>query len=125
MRRFHTLGNGACYGILCAMLLCCSARQIRAQDLILHSGALYSPDSGSTDEILATFAGFSAVPYLCRFDPMTNGVPSPRARNTYMDQQAGALAGTPNAWRSFFAWQDAAVVQGGNPIDARDIANTL
>jgi hypothetical protein len=86
---------------------------------------MYSPSSGNTDADTSTNAGSNPVPVLWRFDPMTNGVPSPRARNTYVAQQSGATASPPSAWRVFFAYQDAASVVGGNPNDANDIADTL
>jgi hypothetical protein len=86
---------------------------------------MYSSNSGNTDADVNASPGFNPVPFLWRFDPMTDGIPSPRARNTYLWQQAGATASPPSAWRAFFAYQDAATVVGGNPANAHDIANTL
>src|SRR3984957_5275229 len=86
---------------------------------------MYSSNSGNTDADVNVSPGFNPVPYLWRFDPMTHGIPSARARNTYMWQQAGATADPPSAWRAFFAHQDSATVVGGNPANAHDIANTL
>jgi hypothetical protein len=86
---------------------------------------MYSSNSGNTDADVNASPGFNPVPFLWRFDPMTHGMPSARARNTYMWQQAGATASPPSAWRAFFAYQDAATVVGGNPANAHDIANTL
>jgi hypothetical protein len=101
-------------------------RTAAAQDaLLFHGGALFSRDAGNTDQSLATLPGFNSVPYLWHFDPMTNGIPSPRSRNTYVFQEKGALANPRTAWRSFYVYQDAAVVIGGNSIDANDIADTI
>ncbi len=86
---------------------------------------MYSSNSGNVDADVNASPGFNPVPYLWRFDPMTDGIPSARARNTYMWQEAGATASPANAWRAFLAHQDSATVVGGNPANAHDIANTL
>jgi hypothetical protein len=87
---------------------------------------MYGSSSGNIDADTNTPAGYSAVPYLWRFDPMTaNGTPSSRARNTYVSQQSGAMANPRSGWRAFFVYQDAAAALGGNPVDANDIANTM
>jgi hypothetical protein len=86
---------------------------------------LYSIDSGNTDTNTSTYVGYSPVPMMWHFDPMISGIPSPRARKTYLWQQQAASATSPTAARVIFAHQDSAVVVGGNAADANDIAATL
>jgi hypothetical protein len=87
--------------------------------------SLYSFDSGNPDTNTNSYVGYSPVPMMWHFDPMTNGIPSPRARKTYLWQQQAAAATSPTAARVIFAHQDSAAVVGGNPANANDIANTL
>jgi hypothetical protein len=93
--------------------------------LLFEWGHLHSPNSGNTDADIDIGAGYNALPYLWHFDPMENGVPSPRARATYVSQQSGATASIPSALRGFVVYLDAAVVVGGNAVNAGDIANTI
>ncbi|HVP32972.1 MAG TPA: hypothetical protein VMT09_04920 [Steroidobacteraceae bacterium] len=92
---------------------------------IFHWVGMYSANSGNSDPDNFTLADYNPVPFLWRYDPTVDGVPSARARFTYEWQQRGATAAPPSAWRAFLVYQDAATVIGGNPADANDIANTL
>lgn len=87
--------------------------------------SMYDAGTGNSDADTAISAGFYPVPYLWRFDPTINGIPSPRARRTYLTQQSAASATPRQGWRAFFANQDCARVTGGQPIDANDITATI
>jgi hypothetical protein len=86
---------------------------------------LYSFDSGNTDTNTNAYVGYNPVPMMWHFDPMNDGVPSPRARKSYLWQQQASTSPSPTAARVIFAHQDSAVVVGGNVVNAKDIANTL
>jgi hypothetical protein len=92
---------------------------------IFHWAGMYSAGSGNTDADNITLAGYNPVPFLWRYDPTANGVPSPRARLTYHWQHSGAIAASSLAWRAFLVFQDAAPVIGGNAAEVNDIANTV
>jgi hypothetical protein len=92
---------------------------------IFQFGGMYSADSGNSDPKVATPDGYNPVPLLWRWDPMVNGVPSPRARLTYRWQQSGATAVPPRAWRAFLVSQDAATVIGENATVPHALADTL
>ncbi|MEJ0005133.1 MAG: hypothetical protein WDM77_01760 [Steroidobacteraceae bacterium] len=116
--------RGLSIGLHCLVCLSPSLPALAQSPPLLFQG-LYSPNSGNTDLSSATDPGFNATPVLWHFDPMSNGIPSLRARNTYAWQARRTTINIPSAWRAFYAVQDAAVVAGGNPADAQDIANTL
>ena len=118
---------GAPLALLFCLLLAEAARPVRAQNppLMFQSSGFYDAGSRTPDRSLVADPAFNPVPALWHFDPMSNGIPSLNAANTYSSQARHPATGAPPAWRAFYATEDAAPVVGGYAINANDIANTL